>query len=31
MVVSMKWRRVLSVNRGQHGSIKEVEKDLICK
>ena len=24
-------RRILSVNRGQHGSINEVEKDLICK
>ena len=23
-------RRILSVNRGQHGSINEVEKDLIC-
>ena len=31
MAISMKWRRILSVNRGQHGNINEVEKDLICK
>ena len=31
MAISMKWRRIISVNRGQHGSINEVEKGLICK
>ena len=31
MAISMMWRRIISVNRGQHGNINDVMKELICK